>query len=173
MRGRMSGAYITSEHYIDAMIHFVHQWRKWLILSQKSAESISGLVVETSEPISETVLERTAVRSKTSELISVFGVERAKHQSVCQEDAAILASCRNYFLKRPTNRDIFKLCIAAFLLSSSRSRLLQKGKPKGLEFINGTVANHYFSVEVQDHFQIHISVFSFLAQTFFILTEYR
>ena len=91
------------------MIHFVHQWRKWLILSQKSAESISGLVVETSELISETFLERTAVRSKTSELISVFRAQRAKHQSVCQEDAAILASCRNYFLKRPTNRDIFKL----------------------------------------------------------------
>ena len=142
MRGRMSGAYITSEHYVDAMIHFVHQWRKWLILSQKSAESISGLVVKTSELISETFLERTAVRSKTSELISVFRAQRAKHQSVCQEDAAILASCRNYFLKRPTNRDIFELFIAAFLFSSSRSRLLQKGKPKGLEFINGTVTNH-------------------------------
>ena len=64
------------------MIHFVHPWRKWLILSQKSAESISGLVV------------------KTSELVSVSGV--------CQEDAAILASCRNYFLQRPTNRDINK-----------------------------------------------------------------
>ena len=72
MRGRMSGAYITSEHYVDAMIHFVHPWRKWLILSQKSAESISGLVVT------------------TSERVSVSGV--------CQEDAAILASCRNYFL---------------------------------------------------------------------------
>ena len=64
------------------MIHFVHPWRKWPILSQKSAESISGLVV------------------KTGALVSVSGV--------CQEDAAILASCRNYFLKRPTNRDINK-----------------------------------------------------------------
>ena len=89
MRGRMSGArtlYRCNDSFcssVEKMAHFiiVHQWRKWIILSQKSAD----------------------VRVDPW----VYRAQRAKHQSVCQEDAAILASCRNYFMQRPTNRDIF------------------------------------------------------------------
>ena len=63
-------------------------------------------------------------------------------------------------MQRPTNRDIFYLLIAAFLLSSSRSRLLQKGKLKGLEFINGTVTNHcFFCRSLRSFSNEHIRIF--------------
>ena len=153
------------------MIHFVHPWRKWLILSQKSAESISGLVV------------------KTGALVSVSGV--------CQEDAAILASCRNYFLKRPTNRDINKS--GHFQIVQKRPTNRDINKSGHFQIVHRSVLAFVVTLTIvskrkaqrswvhQRHgsepffflsnsniiFKRTSPHFQFLAQTFFILTEYR